>query len=335
MIFHNRFVSHDELVRVPLRRGPLHHALPQAGADHVGHAGLRRGRGKAVISTPYPTRASCSPTGAGALVPWRDGRAIGREVSRCSATTPRRLAMRAKAATTAKRMPGPRWRGRTSSVFERARTTRSASAALPGRLDPPARPAACPRSTSPTCADERRHGDLAARAFDVPRYDDGYCVDDNARGPAADDAAGRGRRRAPSEITRRSRRGTSPSSATPSTIHSGRFKNFSRTRASGPRASAPRTATGARCGRSARSWVAPRTRGAQPGGRAVSAGCPRRRRSEPPRRGPIRCSASTSTAAFQGETQGAVRCAPRSRSALRALSTSGEPPDWPWFEDKA
>ena len=44
MIFHNRFVSQDELTEFLSASRHLHHAVPPARTDHVGHAGVRRRR---------------------------------------------------------------------------------------------------------------------------------------------------------------------------------------------------------------------------------------------------------------------------------------------------
>ncbi len=88
MIFHNRFVSPRRAGRVPHRRRHLHHALPQAGADHLGHAGLRgrvrQGRDlDALPSTP----ASSSPTAGASSSPGATARRSRARSSACSTTT--------------------------------------------------------------------------------------------------------------------------------------------------------------------------------------------------------------------------------------------------------
>ena len=124
MIFHDRFVSRERARRVPLRRGHLHHALPQARADRLGDARVR-GRLRAGRSSRRrtATRASSSPTGAAS---WSRGEipaAIAREVIGL-------LGDDAKRAGDARARRGLR-RAACSGPPSRAATSRASSARTP------------------------------------------------------------------------------------------------------------------------------------------------------------------------------------------------------------
>ncbi len=127
MIFHDRFVSQDELTEFLVGRRHLHHAVSQAGADHLGHAGLRRRRRARRSSRRRTgTRASCSPTGAasscrGAIRRRSRARsstssATTRSGSRCARAPPR----------TAASMLWPAVARRYVESFERARAEHAA-----------------------------------------------------------------------------------------------------------------------------------------------------------------------------------------------------------------
>ena len=165
---------------------------------------------------------------------------------------------------------------------------------------------AAARSTSSTCAlmtDDT--GILQHAAFSVPRYDDGYCLDDNARAlllmtlvedAGTEDAAARARARVALSRVRQPR--VQPCTRALPQLHVA-------TRASGPRSCGSEDshgralwALGTVVGRSARS------RAAQPRRPALSRRAARdRRRSRARARGRTRCSASTSTCARSRATR--------------------------------
>ena len=94
-------------------------------------------------------------------------------------------------------------------------------------------------------------GMLQHAVFSIPRYEDGYCLDDNARAlllmTLLEDAGTED----PATGPARSRRATWPSSNHAFDRTSGASGTFCPTRASGSSRADRRTATGARCGRSA------------------------------------------------------------------------------------
>ena len=123
--------------------------------------------------------------------------------------------------------------GRRATATSRASRARAAEHThrrrdrLPARRRSPRGRRACPRSIlKHVQADDRRHRHASARRLQHPALRRRLLPRRQRAGAAADDAA-RGRRHA---TTRRSsarwRRAISPSSATPSTATSGRFRNF-------------------------------------------------------------------------------------------------------------
>ena len=80
MIFHNRFVSHEELVEF-LGAADIY-VTPYLKQEQStsGTLAYAVGCGKAVVSTPYRYARELLDDGRGILVPWRDSEAIGREI---------------------------------------------------------------------------------------------------------------------------------------------------------------------------------------------------------------------------------------------------------------
>ena len=202
--------------RVPRRRRHLRHAVSQAGADHVGHAGLR-GRVPARRSSRRrtATRASCSPTGAASSCRGGTPAAIAREVigllgddarsaSRSSSAPPRygreHGAGRASRAATSRASSG-----RAPSTPSAARTAFQAQtlAEAPGRA---ARDQ--PRAPPPH---DRRHRHAPARDVQRAALRRRLLPRRQRARAAADDARRGGRHRGRRRSCARSRRATSPS----------------------------------------------------------------------------------------------------------------------------
>jgi glycosyltransferase involved in cell wall biosynthesis len=183
IIFHNRFVSQQELgeflTAADLYVTPYHN-LEQSTSGTLAYA---VGAGKAIISTPYRYATELLAQGRGLLVPVRDPDSIARAVISLFSDEVRMVAMREKAAHFGSAMAWPAvarlhvaalehaaasHAHRRRSVF-RARTLAERPASLPElRLD------------HLQCITDDT-GVLQHASFVVPRYADGYCLDDNAR----------------------------------------------------------------------------------------------------------------------------------------------------------
>jgi len=183
IIFHNRFVSQEELNEF-LAAADIY-ITPYLKAEQItsGTLAYAVGSGKAVISTPYVYAKELLAEGRGILVPWRDAEAIAREVTGLLGDDGKRLAMRQKAADHGRGMTWPAVARSYMECFRRAREERSDY--LRTRFQAKTlseRPAELPEinlehltlMTDPT-------GMLQHAHFGVPRYAEGYCVDDNAR----------------------------------------------------------------------------------------------------------------------------------------------------------
>ena len=168
--------------RVPVGGGRVRDVLPEGRADHLGHPDAV-GSGKAVISTPYWYALELLADDRGVLVPWRDSAAIARAVVDLFGDDEKRLAMCGRAASYGRDMTWPAVAHTYVRSFERARighAERMRTAFHAKTLA--SRPVALPA----TNWDHLQHmtdgtGLLQHAAFTIPRCEDGYCLDDNAR----------------------------------------------------------------------------------------------------------------------------------------------------------
>ena len=183
MIFHNRFVSQEELVEF-LSATDIY-ITPYLNPEQItsGTLAYAVGAGKAVISTPYIYARELLADGRGLLVPWKDADAIAHEVISLVADDDRRQAMCARASAHGRRMSWPSVARQYAESFTRARSQYAARQRERQQAETLAtRPAELP-------AIDLRHvlamtddtGMLQHAAFNIPRYEDGYCIDDNAR----------------------------------------------------------------------------------------------------------------------------------------------------------
>ena len=129
MIFHNRFVSQDELTEF-LSAADIY-ITPYLKPEQItsGTLAYAVGAGKAVISTPYIYARELLADGRGVLVPWRDSGAIAREVIVDLSDDDRRQAMSARAAAYGVGMTWPAVAHEYVRSFERARSSTHAGAA--------------------------------------------------------------------------------------------------------------------------------------------------------------------------------------------------------------
>ena len=183
VIFHNRFVSQAELSEF-LAAADIY-ITPYLNPEQITSVTLAYalGAGKAVISTPYPYATELLADGRGVLVPWRDSGAIAKEIVGLLDDPERRLGMRQRAAAHGREMLWPAVAHSYLRSFERAKSEQSQRlhSAFQARTLA-ARPPDLPRINLDhvrTMTDST--GMLQHATFSVPRYDEGYCLDDNAR----------------------------------------------------------------------------------------------------------------------------------------------------------
>ena len=183
MIFHDRFVSQGELTEF-LAAADIY-ITPYLNPEQTtsGTLAYAVGSGKAVISTPYAYARELLAEGRGILVPWRDPDAIAREVVGLLGDDAKRLDLRRRAVAHAPEMLWPAVARRYLESFAHARTTHAKRLRAVFQATTLAkRPAELPEIK----LDHLRlmtdtTGLLQHAAFSVPRYEDGYCLDDNAR----------------------------------------------------------------------------------------------------------------------------------------------------------
>jgi glycosyltransferase involved in cell wall biosynthesis len=183
MIFHDRFVSQGEVVEF-LSAADIY-ITPYLNPEQItsGTLAYAVGAGKAVISTPYLYARELLVEGRGILVPWRDPQAIAREVIDLIGDDAKRLALCERAAAHGRDMAWPAVARRYMQSFERARTEHTVQLRTVFQAKTLAmRPAELPEiNLEHVRLMSDGTGLLQHATFSVPRYDDGYCLDDNAR----------------------------------------------------------------------------------------------------------------------------------------------------------
>jgi len=183
VIFHNRFVSPAELCEF-LAAADIY-ITPYLNPEQItsGTLAYALGAGKAVISTPYAYAKELLADGRGILVPWRDSSAIATEIVGLLDDPEKRLTLRLRAAEHGRAMLWPAVAQSYLQSFERARVEHAQRLRTAFRARTLAtRPAELPQVNLEHVAvmtDDT--GILQHATFNVPRYDEGYCVDDNAR----------------------------------------------------------------------------------------------------------------------------------------------------------
>ncbi|MBN2195186.1 MAG: glycosyltransferase family 4 protein [Polyangiaceae bacterium] len=177
--FVDRFVSQEELVGT-LSAADIY-VTPYLNPEQItsGTLAYAVGAGKAVISTPYRYARELLAEGLGVLVPWRSASGIANAVIELFGDRGRYDAMCARAADRGRSMRWPRvargyWRS-----LEWATTPR------PVHVRAAPRPAADRDLPELNLSHLRvltdRVGLLQHAILTVPRYDEGYTLDDNAR----------------------------------------------------------------------------------------------------------------------------------------------------------
>jgi len=141
------------------------------------------GSGKAVISTPYWYANELLQDSRGILVPWRDSNAIAREVTGLLANPEKRQMLGARAAEYGRNMGWPIVSQRYMQTFEQATMDHAFRRhSLFQARTPARRPADLPEvNLHHIRVMSDSTGILQHASFSVPRYADGYCLDDNCR----------------------------------------------------------------------------------------------------------------------------------------------------------
>jgi len=183
VIFHNRFVSQSELSEF-LAAADIY-ITPYLNPEQItsGTLAYALGAGKAVISTPYAYARELLAEGRGILVPWKDPSAIATEIVGLLDDPEKRNELRRKAADHGRAMLWPSVAHAYLRTFERARKEHGQRARTAFRAHTLAtRPPELPEvhlGHVEVMTDDT--GMLQHASFNVPRYSEGYCVDDNAR----------------------------------------------------------------------------------------------------------------------------------------------------------
>jgi glycosyltransferase involved in cell wall biosynthesis len=183
VIFHNRFVSLEELTKF-ISVADIH-ITPYLNPAQITSGALAYtiGAGKAVISTPYWYAEELLTDNRGALVPFSNPIALAEQVIDLLENESKRHAMRRQAYLFSRNMIWSEVAKQYKESFERARAERCFFIPPNGAVKPIGRhPNELPllkldhlnRMTDDT-------GMLQHATFTIPNYQDGYCIDDNAR----------------------------------------------------------------------------------------------------------------------------------------------------------
>jgi glycosyltransferase involved in cell wall biosynthesis len=185
MIFHDRFVSQGELVEF-LSAADIY-ITPYLNPEQItsGTLAYALGAGKAVISTPYSYARELLAKERGVLVPWPkdDPDAIGGAVIGLLGDDERRAELQTRGAAYGRNMLWPAVASSYVQSFERASAEHADRLQTGFRAKTLAeRPLGLPEIDTAHLARMSDHtGILQHALFSVPRYEHGYCLDDNAR----------------------------------------------------------------------------------------------------------------------------------------------------------
>ncbi len=181
VVFHDRFVDDAELAEF-LSAADIY-ITPYLNPQQSTSGTLARAvaAGRAVISTPYWHARELLADGRGVLVPVRDAAAIGEAVNALLADEAQRTALGQRAAEHALSSSWPVVAQSYLRCFDRALEGRRR-----GRVVSPSWLLAPPADLPELNLDHLQSmtddtGLVQHATFDVPRYEEGYCLDDNAR----------------------------------------------------------------------------------------------------------------------------------------------------------
>jgi glycosyltransferase involved in cell wall biosynthesis len=183
LVFHDRFVSQDELTQFLGAADIYITPYLNPNQSTSGTLAYALGSGRAVISTPYVYARELLGGDRGVLVPWRDPAAVAEAVTGLLEDPDRCAALRARAAAHGRQMLWPAVARQYLASFNRAALAHSTSRRATSRARTSARrlpglPEINLRHLQALTDDT---GLLQHATFCVPRYSEGYCLDDNAR----------------------------------------------------------------------------------------------------------------------------------------------------------
>ena len=183
VIFHDRFVGQDELNEFLGATDVYITPYLNPEQSTSGTLAYALGSGRAVISTPYAYARELLADERGVLVPWRDTGAIAAAVRDLLADDGRRAAMQRSAAAYGRTMSWPAVAIRYHESFAQAVREQATEARATFQASTLARrgsslPEVSLRHVRALTDDT---GLLQHASFTVPRYSEGYCLDDNAR----------------------------------------------------------------------------------------------------------------------------------------------------------
>jgi len=181
--FHNRFVELDELKQF-IGAADVY-VTPYLNKEQAASGTLAYavGSGKAVVSTPYWHAEDLLAEGRGLLVPFRDSEALAEQILRLLDNEVERHALRKRAYHFGRQMV---WREVSRRYLESFARAHEARACHPKAIGL-ARLAESEQIELPRLNLSHLHrmtddtGILQHATGSVPKYDEGYCTDDNAR----------------------------------------------------------------------------------------------------------------------------------------------------------
>jgi glycosyltransferase involved in cell wall biosynthesis len=183
VIFHNRFVSRRELMEFLSVADIYVTPYLKAEQSTSGTLAYAIGSGKAVISTPYWHAKELLADGRGILIPFRDSAAIAREAIDLLGDHSKRSLLGDQARAYARDMAWPSVAKSYMRSFERARVehVHRRHTTLRAKTLTRRQPGLPEINLEHVRLLTDQTGMVQHADFNVPRYRDGYCLDDNAR----------------------------------------------------------------------------------------------------------------------------------------------------------
>lgn len=183
VIFHNRFVSPEELKELLVLADIYITPYLQEAQVVSGTLAYSFGVGNAVISTPYWHAAELLSGGKGVIVPFNDPEAIEKAIRRLIGNENERNVMRKNAYLLGREMIWTNVVSKYASIFEESRIKRSPAAKKKIKMYPLEQqvPVLPEIKLDHLVRMTDSIGIFQHATFNVPNFSEGYCTDDNAR----------------------------------------------------------------------------------------------------------------------------------------------------------